>query len=286
MKRKQKFYACGGLLLAAALCLTVYNLWDAHRAADGSEKILKEMEASASQSVRDKPRFVRNGPESAEIGAEPEQGKSETTENGPAKSKLRHVKINSEQGQRESSLSEIGAESGNLKRESMEDGKAPAKQDPGPGETKKESLSAYMRNPEIPMPEVEYEGRTYIGVLNIPALKLELPVISQWSYPSLKIAPCRYEGSAYLNNLVIAAHNYAAHFGKLKKLSPGDGVSFTDMDGNVFRYQVEAIETLAPTAIEEMTSGEYDLTLFTCTPGGKCRLTVRCKMEETCPAGD
>ena len=34
------------------------------------------------------------------------------------------------------------------------------------------------------------------------------------------------------------------------------------------------------TAVEEMTAGEYDLTLFTCTYGGQSRVTVRCDREE------
>ena len=139
----------------------------------------------------------------------------------------------------------------------------------------------YVLNQEMDMPEEEIDGVDYIGTLGIPALGLELPVISRWSYPSLKKAPCRYAGSAYLDDLVIAAHNYASHFGRLKDLSPGDEVTFTDMDGNVFRYQVAELETLEPTAIGDMTAGDYALTLFTCTVGGKSRFTVRCDRAES-----
>ena len=134
----------------------------------------------------------------------------------------------------------------------------------------------YVLNPEMEMPEEEIDGVDYIGTLRIPALGLELPIISQWSYPNLKVAPCRYAGSAYLDDLVIAAHNYPSHFGMLKDLSPGDEVTFTDMDGNVFRYEVAELETLPPTAIEDMTESGYALTLFTCTLGGASRVTVRC----------
>lgn len=137
-------------------------------------------------------------------------------------------------------------------------------------------LPDYVLNPEMEMPEKEINGISCIGVLSIPDLGLELPVISQWSYPNLKVAPCRYAGSAYLNNLVIAAHNYQSHFGMLKNLSQGSAVTFTDADGNVFCYEVAALETLAPTATEEMNSGDYALTLFTCTLDGTSRVTVRC----------
>ena len=52
-------------------------------------------------------------------------------------------------------------------------------------------------------------GIDFIGVLRIPTLELELPVISEWNYPNLKSAPCRYSGSAYLNNLILCGHKAA-----------------------------------------------------------------------------
>ena len=138
----------------------------------------------------------------------------------------------------------------------------------------------YVLNPEMAMPEETIDGRNYIGVLDIPALDLSFPIISGWSYDALQIAPCRYSGSAYLDNLVIAGHNYRSHFASLPQLQPGDSVTFTDMDGNVFSYEVSSLETLSPYAISDMTSGDWDLTLFTCTVGGQSRLAIRCDRAE------
>lgn len=158
------------------------------------------------------------------------------------------------------------------------------------GEDGELEIPDYILNPYMDMPTVEIEGREYIGVLEIPALDLELPVMSGWSYPDLKIAPCRYSGSVYQGNIVIAAHNYKRHFGELKSLKGGERVVFTDAAGNVFHYEVACLETLMPTAIEEMESGEWDLSLFTCTVGGSYRVTVRCELvteaqgEETAKA--
>ena len=135
----------------------------------------------------------------------------------------------------------------------------------------------YVLDPNMDMPVQQIDGHNYIGVLSIPAIGRELPIFDEWSYPNLKIAPCRYVGSAYLDNMVICAHNYEKHFGLLKDLSYGDHLTFTDMDGNVFAYQVIEIETLKPEAIEKMIRGDWDLTLFTCTKGGATRVTVRCE---------
>lgn len=149
-----------------------------------------------------------------------------------------------------------------------------------PEGTQEAVIPDYLLNPEMEMPTVEIEGQAYIGVLDIPVLGLELPVISKWSYPRLKLAPCRFEGSAYLDDLIIAAHNYRSHFGGLKNLRPGDEVNFTDVEGNVFRYTVAELETLGGNDLEELESGEWDLTLITCTLGGKSRVTVRCDLAE------
>ena len=130
------------------------------------------------------------------------------------------------------------------------------------------------------MPVKTINGRDYIGVLSIPSLELELPVISQWDYPALKVAPCRYSGSLYQDNLIICAHNYASHFGKLKELQPGDIVLFTDMDEHVVTFQMVERETLNPMDAEGMEAGDWDLTLFTCTIGGQTRVTIRLERVE------
>lgn len=134
----------------------------------------------------------------------------------------------------------------------------------------------YLLNPDMEMPTMEVDGEDYIGILSIPALELELPVISEWSYPRLKIAACRLEGSAYLDNLIVAAHNYRSHFGGLKNLRPGDAVTFIDADGNIFSYEVAETEVLGRDDLAGLEYGNWDLTLFTCTVGGRARVVVRC----------
>ena len=128
---------------------------------------------------------------------------------------------------------------------------------------------------EMPtLPAGNYES---IGILSIPVLELELPVLTEWSYEKLKSAPCHYYGSYYASDFVIAAHNYAAHFGSISQLQPGDLVMFTDVTGKVRYYEVVLLETLAATATEEMIASGFDLSLYTCTPGGSNRVTVRCR---------
>ena len=129
---------------------------------------------------------------------------------------------------------------------------------------------------DVKMTEVEVQGHGYIGYLSMPTLGLDLPVMGSWSYPKLKIAPCRYTGSLRGGDLVLMAHNYRSHFGKISNLKTGDPVIFTDMDGNITEFEVMGRDVLPPSAVDVITSGEFDLTLFTCTYGGKSRVTVYC----------
>lgn len=134
---------------------------------------------------------------------------------------------------------------------------------------------------EEPAEEITYD---YAGVIAIPDLSLELPVIAQWNYARLKVAPCRQSGAAADGDLVIAAHNYKSHFGYLDRLQPGASVIFTDMEGTVYRYAVEEIRQLEPEDVEDVSSvfsSEYPLVLYTCTPGGKARVAVFCRWAET-----
>ena len=134
---------------------------------------------------------------------------------------------------------------------------------------------------EEPVEEITYD---YAGVIAIPDLSLELPVIDQWNYARLKVAPCRQSGAAADGDLVIAAHNYKSHFGYLDRLQPGASVIFTDMEGTVYRYAVEEIRQLEPEDVEDVSSvfsSEYPLVLYTCTPGGKARVAVFCRWAET-----
>lgn len=146
-----------------------------------------------------------------------------------------------------------------------------------------QNIPDYLLNPDMDMPEYTLKSLgdvACIGILEIPALDLELPVISSWSYSSLRLAPCRYSGSAYKGDLVIAAHNYQSHFGGLRTLPEGSEVFFTDAVGNRFSYYVAVTEALTPWSVDDMTSGEWPLTLFTCTLDSQNRVTVRCEYSE------
>ena len=141
---------------------------------------------------------------------------------------------------------------------------------------KPESTEALSPPLDPEMPVVTLGGYEYVGYVEIPTLGLKLPVMAEWDYTRLQIAPCRQFGSSRTDDLVIAAHNYNTHFGKLRELSEGETVLFTDMEGIVSTYCVEKLETLSPDAVDAVLNSGYDLVLYTCTKGGRTRVIVFC----------
>lgn len=152
---------------------------------------------------------------------------------------------------------------------------------PQPEDAAEAATEPETSEPPSEMPTVTVGYNDYIGYLHIPSQELELPVMSDWSYEKLNVAPCRQFGSYYTDDLVIAAHNFYSHFGKLKNLSPGDTVTFTDVTGTDHNYTVASVQTLPPDAVDAVQYSGHALTLYTCTPGGATRVTVFCDRAGT-----
>lgn len=136
----------------------------------------------------------------------------------------------------------------------------------------------YLDPGSVEMKTATVDGREYIGLIAFPNLKLELPVLANWDYDTLRISPCRYSGSILDGSLIVAGHNYTKHFGMLGSITEGDTLSFTDVDGKAYEFAVARIELLEETEVEEMRTGggSWDMTVFTCNYSGRQRLALRC----------
>lgn len=130
-------------------------------------------------------------------------------------------------------------------------------------------------DPEPVVPTRTLSGYDLMGILRIPNLGIELPVLSTWSYSLLNVAPCRYSGSVETGDLVILGHNYRSHFYALKQAAVGDTVEFTDAGGVTHRYVVAEVEIIGGSESGKLPS-DYPLTIFTCTSDSRHRIVVRC----------
>ena len=120
----------------------------------------------------------------------------------------------------------------------------------------------------------------YIGTIEIPSVNINLPVIDSWDGDNDKLntAPCVFSGSVEEGNLIIMAHNYTAHFGRLENTTVDSEVTLSLLDGRVFHYRVFEILEIDGSDAEAMQAGDWDLTLYTCNYSGQGRVTVRCKL--------
>ncbi|MDD2992023.1 MAG: sortase [Pygmaiobacter sp.] len=129
------------------------------------------------------------------------------------------------------------------------------------------------------MADVQAQG--LLGTISIPAFDIELPVQSEYEFEGLKESPMRYQGTGgEIARLVLCAHNYKAHFGRIGELQPGDEVDLTAMDGTSYKLQVSEVFTIGAWGAENLQTGDWDLSLFTCTPSGKNRVLVRCTLVD------
>jgi sortase A len=134
----------------------------------------------------------------------------------------------------------------------------------------------YKTYPDVEMPVAYIDGEAYIGRVDISSLGLTLPVLSARSDDSLTL-PCRYEGSAYQNDLIIQIPVSSFQAGSLKTLGTGDRISFTDMDGNCFTYDVTEVEQMEPEGSTQLQAGDWDLSVCVPSSDGGALQVVRCK---------
>ena len=130
------------------------------------------------------------------------------------------------------------------------------------------------------MLQTSLRGYDLVGIIRVPGVGVELPVLNDWNYDLLKLSPCRYSGSIEGQDLILMGHNYKKHFAPLRRVSTGDRVEFLDVSGTLHAYVVAGTEVLKPTQLDELSSSDYSLTIFTCTPGGQSRFVVRCEPVE------
>lgn len=120
-----------------------------------------------------------------------------------------------------------------------------------------------------------YEGYKVIGVVSIPSINIEYPILEENTSATLKIAIVavhpKNPGSAVNRegNLVLWGHNYknGTFFSDIKKLTTGSKIYIKDTSGTKVEYQVyNSYETTDSdmTYATRNTDGAREITLSTC----------------------
>lgn len=131
---------------------------------------------------------------------------------------------------------------------------------------------------------------TTVAVINIPKLDITYPVIysqrasEQTLDELLKISVIKYWGPEpnKTGNLCIAGHNYhnKRFFSNVSKLENGDRIYITDTTNKTVEYIVYKKYIVDPTDLSctsQLTNGNTDITLITCTMSGKQRTIVKAR---------
>ena len=123
------------------------------------------------------------------------------------------------------------------------------------------------------------------SILNIPSLGINYPVLSDSTVELLKISLNKFWGGEpnSVGNYCVVGHNYDGKdifFGKLHKLENGDIVELQDKTGKTLQYKVYNKFIVQPDDVactSQLTNGKKEMTLITCSDGGKTRLIVKCR---------
>lgn len=125
---------------------------------------------------------------------------------------------------------------------------------------RKEGTKDFERDPE--MPALEIHGEDFIGLLEIPAFGLKLPICSTWDKGKVVSYPCRFYGSAYDGTLIIGGYDQSGQFDFFDRIQNSAAVSITDMTGTTFSYVVSRVDRSDSAQAEILMDNDADLTLF------------------------
>ena len=135
-----------------------------------------------------------------------------------------------------------------------------------------------------PIVHTTESGQQYstVSVLNIPKLGINYPVLSESTEELLKISLCKFWGpnANEVGNYCIVGHNYKnkKFFGRLSELENGDIIELTDLTGRMIKYKVYDQYIVEPEDVSctsQLTDGKKEVTLITCTNGGKQRRVIK-----------
>ena len=128
------------------------------------------------------------------------------------------------------------------------------------------------------------QGHKVVGIIKIPKLELEYPILENTNKQTLNLSITKFWGNKIneIGNVTLAGHNNlnGTMFGKIKKLQEGDIIELTDIQNITLKYQVFKVYVIDPndiTCILPEQENVREVTLITCTNGNKNRLIVKAR---------
>lgn len=127
-----------------------------------------------------------------------------------------------------------------------------------------------------------------IATIDIPKINLSYPILDGESDSAeetealLKISPTKFWGPDpnEVGNFCVVGHNYrnSLFFSKVPTLDIGDIIQITDLSGKTIEYRVYNKYQVEPTDVTcttQLTNGQREVTLITCTNDSKYRVIIK-----------
>ena len=128
------------------------------------------------------------------------------------------------------------------------------------------------------------ENYKVVGIIKIPKIDLEYPILEETNKKSLNLSITKFWGNKIneIGNVSLAGHNNlnGTMFGKIKKLEVGDIIELTDIQNVTLKYQIFKKYVINPNDISCILpekEGAKEVTLITCTNGNKNRLILKAR---------
>jgi len=150
------------------------------------------------------------------------------------------------------------------------------------------NITEILENNDNPISEIDQQiqGHKVVGIIRIPKIELEYPILENTSKETLNLSITKFWGNQIneIGNVTLAGHNNlnGTMFGKTKKLEIGDVIELTDIQNVTLKYKVFKIYVIDPndiTCILPEQENTREVTLITCTNGNKNRLIVKAREE-------
>ena len=130
--------------------------------------------------------------------------------------------------------------------------------------------------------KLEYNGYNVVGIINIPKLGIEFPILDITNDDSMKVSVTKFWGNNVndIGNFTIVGHNNldGTMFSNTKKLKIGDEIVLTDLSGKTLKYRIFDKYIIEPNDVsctESVNKDQREVTLITCTNGRRNRLVIK-----------
>lgn len=132
--------------------------------------------------------------------------------------------------------------------------------------------------------ELKYQGYDVIGLIEIPAINLEYPILDKTTKATMRTSISRFSGGDIneVGNVSLAGHNNysGTMFGKNKNLKLKDKVLLTNLAGVTIEYEIYDIFVTDPddtSILETKDETKREVTLITCKNGRSERLIIKAR---------